>query len=102
MLTHNPAFRDECQAYEVDMGGGAAFSTVVNKSKGHTTALRTDMHLTRTYQKAIDELRRLTGGNLLLENKNYQNEPESSAITLIESTNGASEFSTGTVENMLR
>jgi hypothetical protein len=42
-----------------DMRGGLAFSSLVDKSKGISTILRYDIHLTRTYRKALDALHTL-------------------------------------------
>ena len=39
-----------------DMRGGLAFSSLVDKSKGISTILRYDIHLTRTYRKTLDAL----------------------------------------------
>ena len=39
-----------------DMRGSLAFSSLVDKSKGMSTILRYDIHLTRTYRKALDAL----------------------------------------------
>src|SRR4029077_17514010 len=71
-----PDFQKRYATYDEDMRGAAAFSAIVDGSKGYITALRTDIHLTRTYRRAVEDLRRLRGGNLLNENKIFQNEPE--------------------------
>jgi hypothetical protein len=39
------------------MRGGLAFATQVDKSNGLATALRFDIHLSRTYRKSLDEFR---------------------------------------------
>src|ERR1700680_1300173 len=52
-----PAFEKRFQTYDEEMRGGLAFASLVDKSKGLSTALRFDIHLSRTFRKAIDELR---------------------------------------------
>jgi hypothetical protein len=42
-----------------DMRGGLAFTSLVDKSKGISTILRYDIHLTRTYRKSLDALHTL-------------------------------------------
>jgi hypothetical protein len=69
-------FEKRYQIYDEDIRGAAAFSAVADNSKGYATALRHDIHLTRTYRKAIDDLRRLRGGNILPKIPVLQNEPK--------------------------
>ncbi len=52
-----PDFEKRFQTYDEDMRGGLAFATQVDKSNGLATALRFDIHLSRTYRKALDEFR---------------------------------------------
>jgi len=49
-----PAFEKRFQNYDEEMRGGLAFASRVDKSKGLATALRFDIHLSRTFRKAID------------------------------------------------
>ena len=55
------------EKYDEDMRGGAAFSALADKSKGLSTALRFDIHLSRTYRRSLQELYRLR--RALLQNK---------------------------------
>ena len=57
-----------------DMRGGLAFSSLVDKSKGISTILRYDIHLTRTYRKALDAL------HILRRLQNDPTEPRNSAL----------------------
>ena len=76
------------------MGGAAAFSAIVDNSKGYVTALRTDIQLTRIYRTAVDDLRHLRGGKLLSEDRIFQNEPESSDLSPLTTTETEPEIST--------
>jgi hypothetical protein len=40
----------------LEMRGGLAFASLVDTSKGLSTVLRFDIHLSRTYRKALDAL----------------------------------------------
>jgi len=42
-----------------DMRGSLAFSSLVDKSQGISTILRYDIHLTRTFRKALDALQNI-------------------------------------------
>ena len=57
-----------------DMRGGLAFSSLVDKSKGLSTILRYDIHLTRTYRKALDGL------HILRRLQNDPTEPRNSGL----------------------
>src|SRR5260370_22725164 len=46
-----PDFEKRFEKYDEDMRGGAAFSSLADKSKGLSTALRYDIHLSRTYRR---------------------------------------------------
>src|SRR6266516_3998807 len=48
-----PDFERRFVKYDDDMRGGAAFSALADKSKGLSTALRYDIHLSRTYQRPL-------------------------------------------------
>ena len=52
-----PDFEKRFATYDEDMRGGLAFATQVDKSNGLATALRFDIHLSRTYRKSLDEFR---------------------------------------------
>ena len=59
MDSQAPDFEKRFEKYDEDMRGGAAFSAVVDKSKGLSMALRYDIHLSRTYRRSLEEIRRL-------------------------------------------
>jgi hypothetical protein len=94
MDNQTPAFEKRYQTFDEDMRGAAAFSAIVDNSKGYVTALRTDIHLTRIYRTAVDDLRRLRGGKLLSEDRILQNEPESSDLSPLTTTETEPEIST--------
>jgi hypothetical protein len=89
-----PDFEKRYATYDEYMRGAAAFSAIVDHSKGYVTALRTDIHLTRIYRRAVDDLRRLRRGNLLNENRIFQNEPENQDLSPLNTTEAAPEIST--------
>ena len=68
MDAQSPDFEKRFGKYDEDMRGGAAFSSLADKSRGLSTALRYDIHLSRTYRRSLQELYRLRGTRL-------QNEP---------------------------
>jgi len=76
MDTQAPDFEKRFEKYDEDMRGGAAFSALTDKSKGISTALRYDIHLSRTYRKSLQELDRLRGARL----KNKPTEPPKSRL----------------------
>jgi hypothetical protein len=57
MDAQTPDFEKRFETYDEDMRGGQAFATLVDKSNGLSTTLRFDIHLSRTYRKALDEFR---------------------------------------------
>ena len=59
MDSQAPDFEKRFEKYDEDMRGGAAFQAPADKSKGLSTALRYDIHLSRTYRRSLEELRRL-------------------------------------------
>src|SRR2546426_3611839 len=67
MDSQSPDFEKRFEKYDEDMRGGAAFSALADKSKGLSTALRYDIHLSRTYRRSLHELHRLR--RALLQNK---------------------------------
>jgi hypothetical protein len=89
-----PAFEKRYETIDEDVRGAEAFSAIVDKSKGYATALRTDVHLNRIYRRALEDLRRLRGGNILNETPIFQNEPEGPDVSPVDSINTASEIST--------
>jgi hypothetical protein len=89
-----PEFEKRYATYDEDMRGAAAFSAVADNSKGYATALRTDVHLTRIYRRAVEDLRRLRGGNILNENLVLQNEPETADVNPLNTTQDAVKVST--------
>jgi hypothetical protein len=94
MDVQTPALEKRYETFDEDVRGAAAFSAMVDNSKGYATALRTDVHLNRIYRRALEDLRRLRGGNILNESPILQNEPESPDLTPIESTEPVPEIST--------
>ena len=64
MDSQSPDFEKRFEKYDEDMRGGAAFSSLTDKSKGLSTALRYDIHLCRTYRRSLQELDRLRGVGL--------------------------------------
>jgi hypothetical protein len=94
MATHAPEFEKCHEQFDEDMRGVLAFLALANNSRGYDTALRTDIHLTRTYRKALDELRRLRGGNILNKIPVLQNEPEDPNLTTMDATPAAKKIST--------
>jgi len=57
-------FEKRFEKYDEDMRGGAAFSSLTDKSHGLSTALRYDIHLSRSYRRSLQELDRLRGVGL--------------------------------------
>jgi hypothetical protein len=94
MDDQSPEFEKRYATLDQDVRGAAAFSAIVDNSKGFVTALRTDIHLTRTYRRAVEDLLRLRGGNILNENKIFQNEPETRDLSLLNATEASPEIST--------
>jgi hypothetical protein len=47
-----PEYEKHYEIFDEDMRGAAAFSAIADNSSGYATALRTDIHLTRTYRKS--------------------------------------------------
>jgi internalin A len=89
-----PVFEKRYETYDEDMRGSAALSAIVDQSKGYASALKTDVHLTRMYCRAVEDLGRLRGGNLLNEGKIFQNEPETPDLSHLNTTKQAPEIST--------
>jgi hypothetical protein len=89
-----PEFEKRYQTFDEDMRGAAAFSAVADNSKGYITALRTDIHLTRTYRRAVEELRLLRGGKILTENPVLQIEPKDKPLSPLNATKTDSKIST--------
>jgi hypothetical protein len=71
-----PDFEKRFEKYDEDMRGGSAFSALVDKSRGLSTALRYDIHLSRTYRRSLQELYRLRGTRL----QNKPTEPPKSQL----------------------
>ena len=51
-------FEKRFEKYDEDIRGAQAFSTLADKSKGLRTALQFDIHLGRTYRRALEQFRR--------------------------------------------
>jgi hypothetical protein len=71
-----------------------AFLAVTDNSKGYDIALRHDIHLTRTYRKAMDELRCLRSENIREKNRVLQNEPKDLGLSPLNVTKHVVEIST--------
>jgi hypothetical protein len=71
-----PDFEKCFGKHDEDMRGGAAFSSLAEKSKGLSAALRYDIHLSRTYRRSLQELDRLRGTRL----QNKPTEPPKSQL----------------------
>jgi hypothetical protein len=89
-----PEYEKRYEIFDEDMRGAAAFSSVADNSSGYATALRTDAHLSRTFRRAIEELRRLRGGNIVPETPRLQIEPTSPNLTTLNTTSPTTEIST--------
>ena len=72
MDTQASDFEKRFEKFDEDIRGGVAFSNLADKSRGLATALRFDVHLSRTYRRALDEIRRLRAHGFI----GLQNEPE--------------------------
>ena len=70
-----------------DMRGGLAFATLVDRSKGILTAIRFGIHLSRSFRKALAEIR------LMRKMQNDPTEPPKSAL------NGEYQLLNGAPEN---
>ena len=90
MNNQSPEFEKRYATFEQDMPGAAAFSALID----YITAIRTDIHITRIYRRAIEDLLRLRGGNILNENKIFQNEPEPQGLSPLDLTKTDPEIST--------
>ena len=74
--SHAPAFEKRFEEYDEDKRGGAALSALADKSKGLSTALHYDIHLSRTYRRSLQERYRLLGAGL----QNKPTEPAKSQL----------------------
>ena len=63
MDVQTPDFEKKFEKYDEDMRGSLAFANLAGKSSGLRTALDFDIHMTRTYRRSLEQLRRLRGGN---------------------------------------
>jgi hypothetical protein len=89
-----PEYEKRYEIFDEDMRGAAAFSAIADNSSGYATALRTDIHLTRTFRRSIEELRRLRGGHILPETPQLQIEPTSPDLTTLNATPDTAGIST--------
>jgi hypothetical protein len=90
MDNQTPEFKKRYEKFDEDIRGAAAYSAIADNSKGYVTALRADIHLTRAYRKAVDELRCLRAEKTL----KLQNEPKDPNLTPMDSTPDAKKIST--------
>ena len=57
MDAQSPDFEKRFATYDEDMRGGLAFATLVDRSNGLANTLRYDIHLSRSYRRALDQFR---------------------------------------------
>jgi hypothetical protein len=69
-----PDFEKRFETFDEDMRGGLAFATLVDRSKGILTAIRFGIHLSRSYRKALAEIR------LMRKMQNDPTEPPKSTL----------------------
>ena len=79
MDTQAPEFEEKFEAFDEETRGAVAFSAVADHSKGLALAHRMEVHLDRTYLRALETLRRLRGGTLP-ELPESPNEPKKSLV----------------------
>ena len=87
-------FEKRGETLDQGMRDAKAFLAVVDNSNGYDTALRHDIHLTRTYRKTMDELRCLRSENIKKKNRVLQNEPKDLGLSPLNATKNAAEIST--------
>jgi hypothetical protein len=83
----------ELEKFDEDRRGAIAFSALAN-TKGYDTVLRSDIHLTRTYHKALDNFRRLRAGKVAKKISVLQNEPKASDLSPMDSASDSKQIST--------
>ena len=54
-----PDFEKKFEKYDEDMRGSSAFTNLADKSTGLRAAIHFDIHLSRTYRRTLEQLRRL-------------------------------------------
>jgi hypothetical protein len=64
MDSRAPDFKKSFEHYDEDMRRGVAFSALADKSTELSTALRYDIHMSRTYRRSSQEFHRLRGARL--------------------------------------
>jgi hypothetical protein len=77
MDTQAPEFEKKFEEFDEETRGAVAFSAVADHSKGLALAHRMEVHLDRTYLRALETFRRLRGGTLP-ELSESPNEPKKS------------------------
>jgi hypothetical protein len=87
-------FEKRGETLDENMRDAKAFLAVTDNSKGYDIALRHDIHLTRAYRKAMDELRCLRTENIRKKNAVLQNEPKDLGLSPLNRTKDAAEIST--------
>ena len=80
MDSQAPDFEKRFEQYDEDMRGGAAFSTLVDKSKGLRTALQFDIHLGRTYRRTLEQFRRQRARAAKRQSGNEPTEPPKTVL----------------------
>jgi hypothetical protein len=83
----------EFKKFDEDKRAAIAFSALAN-TKGYDTVLRSDIHLTRTYHKALDNFHRLRAGKGMKKLSLLQNEPKTPNLSPMDSTRNVKPIST--------
>ena len=81
------------EKFDEDRRGAMAFSALAN-TKGYETVLRSDIHLTSAYRKALCEFHRLRAGKIVKKISVMQNEPKASDLSPMDSASDSKEIST--------
>ena len=89
MDTHAPEF----EKFDEDRRAALAFSALAN-TKGYDTVLRSDIHLTRTYHKALDNFRRFKAGKVIDRISVLRNEPKTPNLSPMDSARDVKAIST--------
>ena len=87
-------FEKRGETLHANMRDAKAFLAVTDNSHGCDIALRHDIHLTREYRKAMDELRCLRTKNIRRKNRVLQNEPKDLGLSLLNATRRVEKIST--------
>jgi hypothetical protein len=80
MDSQSPGFEKRFETPDEDVRGAMAFATLVDKSSGLATTLRFDIHLSRTYRRALDQFRMMRKFPLGSKLQNEPTEPPKSPL----------------------